>query len=75
MGIREVFEGWVLRIALKKAAKTLVGVVATAKLLQEAGFNVDAAQLETWLMAAGSAAVTVALNWLKVKTKLGAKFL
>lgn len=72
--LRSLFEGWLLKIALKKGAKAALGVVASAKILQEAGVSVDAAKFETWLMAAGAAAVTMALNWAKVKTPLG-KFL
>lgn len=75
MGLKDLLEGWVLKIAVKKGAKVLVGVMASAKVLQEAGFSVDAMKLETWLMGVGSAAVAVVLNYLKVKTRLGAKFL
>lgn len=75
MSLKEMVEGWFVKIALKKAAKAAVGVVVSAKVLQEAGLNVDAAKFETWLLAAGSALVSVALNYLKLKTRLGAKLL
>ena len=75
MGIKELVEGFVFKIALKKGVKTLVGVVGSAAVLQQAGFNVDVTKLETWLMSAGAAGITMALNFLKVKTSLGKKLL
>lgn len=75
MGIREAFEGFILKIAVKKGVKTLVGVVGSAAVLQQAGVSVDVTKLETWLMALVASGVTMALNWLKVKTSLGKKFL
>lgn len=75
MGIRSAVEGFIFKIALKKGVKTLVGVILSAKVLQEAGVNVDVAQLETWLMAGAASVVTMLLNYLKVKTKLGKRFL
>lgn len=75
MGLKEMVEGFIFKIALKKGVKTLVGVIASAKVLQEAGVQVDPMSLETWLMSVGAAGVTMLLNYLKVKTKLGQKFL
>ena len=73
--IRDLFEGWVLKIALKKAAKAAASVVGSAAVLQQAGVSVDPLALETWLTATGAGLVTMLLNWLKVKTSLGKKFL
>lgn len=75
MGLKDILEGFIFKIALKKGVKTLVGVVGSAAVLQQAGFSVDVTKLETWLMSAGAAAITMALNYLKVKTSLGKKFL
>lgn len=75
MGLRDMFEGFILKIALKKGVKTLVGVVGSAAVLQQAGVNVDVAKLETWLMGLGASAVTMVLNYLKVKTAIGKKLL
>lgn len=73
--LKDLFEGFLFKIALKKAVKSVVGVVGSAAALQQAGVNVDVTKLETWLTAAGAGAVTALLNWLKVKTSLGKKFL
>lgn len=75
MGIKDMLEGFIFKIALKKGVKALVGVIGSVVVLQQAGVNVDVAKLETWLMGVGTAGVTVALNYLKVKTSLGKKFL
>lgn len=75
MGLRDVLEGFVFKIALKKGVKTLVGVVASAGALQAAGVSVDVTKLETWLMATGASLVTMGLNFLKVKTSIGRKLL
>lgn len=78
----EMLEGWVLKIALKKGVKAagavILAAIASAKVapvLGQLGVTVDPAQLEVGLTAIGTSAVTVGLNWLKVKTSLGRKFL
>ena len=80
--LREMLEGWVLKIALKKGVKAAGAVVLSAiasvkvaPVLAQLGVTVDPGQLEVGLTAMGTAAVTVGLNWLKVKTSLGQKFL
>lgn len=82
MGLKDMIEGWVLKVALKKGVKAVVSVilsaVASAKiapLLAQGGVTIDPQQLELGLTAAGAGAITMGLNWLKVKTKLGQKFL
>ena len=75
MGLGETVQKWIFTIALKKAVKTVVGIIVSAKVLQEAGVSVDATAMETWLLASGAALATLLLNFLKVKTALGKKLL
>jgi hypothetical protein len=82
MGIKEMLEGWVLKVALKKGVKAagavILSAVASVKIapvLSQLGVTVDPAQLEVGLTAFGTAAVTMGLNWLKMKTPLGKKLL
>lgn len=79
MGLGDMFEGFLFKIALKKGVKAAVAVAGTAlasnAALAQAGVSVDLSKLEISLMSAGTAAITMLLNWAKVKTKLGAKFL
>jgi len=82
MGIRETIEEWVLKIALKKGVKAVGAVILSAAasvkvapVLANLGVTIDPAQLELGLTALGAGAVTMALNWLKLKTSLGRKFL
>ena len=75
MGIKSMVEGFILRIALKKGVKAAVGAIISIKGLAAAGVTVDATALEQFLLSAGTGAVAMALNYLKIKTKLGAKFL
>lgn len=81
MGFREMLEGWLLKIALKKGVKAAGAVilaaiasVKVAPVLAQLGVTVDPGQLEVGLTALGTAAVTVGLNFLKIKTPIG-KFL
>lgn len=78
----QMLEGWLLKIALKKGVKSACAVilaaiasVKVAPVLAQMGVTVDPGQLEVGLTALGTAAVTVGLNWFKVKTSLGQKFL
>lgn len=73
--LRDMFEGFILKMALKKGAKAFVGVLGSTAALQQAGVSVDVTKLETWLIATASSLVTMGLNWAKVKTKIGAKLL
>lgn len=80
--IREMFEGFLMRIALKKGVKAvlslLVAVMASAKVapvLTQLGVTVDTTQLEQGLIILGTAAITMLLNYLKVKTSIGKKLL
>ena len=82
MGLKEMIEGWILRVALKKGVKAVVSVILSAvvsakvaPILAQAGVTIDPVQLEVGLTAAGAGAITVGLNYLKLKTKLGQKFL
>lgn len=82
MGIKEMLEGWVLKVALKKGVKAagavILSAVASVKIapvLSQLGVTIDPAQLEVGLTAFGTAAVTMGLNWLKMKTPLGKKLL
>ena len=82
MGLKDMVEGWILKVALKKGVKAIVSVllsaIASAKvapILTQAGVTIDPVQLEVGLLAAGTGAITMALNWLKIKTSLGQKFL
>jgi hypothetical protein len=80
--IGDLVEGWVLKIALKKGVKAAGAVilaaiasVKVAPVLAQLGVTVDPGQLEIGMTTLGTAAVTVALSWLKQKTSLGRKFL
>lgn len=82
MGIKEMVEGWILKVALKKGVKAAgavilaaVASVKVAPILGQLGVAVDPNQLEVGLTAFGTAAVTMGLNWLKLKTSIGKKFL
>lgn len=82
MGLKDMIEGWLFGVALKKGVKAVAAVilaavasVKVAPVLQQMGVTVDRAQLEVGLTALGTGAVTMFLNYLKMKTKLGAKFL
>ena len=79
MGLGAMFEGFLLKIALKKGVKAAVAVAGTAiaanESLVHAGITVDITKLETFLMSAGAGLITMVLNWAKVKTKIGAKIL
>lgn len=79
MGLGEMFEGFLFKIALKKGVKVAVSVAGTAiasnAALAQAGVAVDITKLETFLLSTGAAFITVALNYLKTKTQLGAKYL
>ena len=79
MGLGDMFEGFLFKIALKKGVKAAVAVAGTAvasnAALAQAGVTVDITKLETFLMSAGAGLITMALNWAKVKTRIGAKLL
>jgi len=75
MGIGENVKKWLIMKALGKAVKTIVGVVASAGILQQAGVSVDVTKLETWLLATAAGGITILLNYLKVKTAIGKKLL
>ena len=82
MGLKELVEGWVFGIALKKGVKAIAAVtlsaVASGKVapvLAQMGITIDPVQLEAGLTVLGTGAITMGLNWLKLKTSLGKKFL
>ena len=82
MGIKDALEGFVLKVALKKGVKAAVSFVIAftasaqvAPLLAQFGVTIDPVQLEIGLTTVGTALVAMALNWLKVKTSLGQKYL
>ena len=82
MGFKEMLEGWVFGIALKKGVKAVAAVVLAtvasvkvAPVLSQLGVTIDATQLELGLTALGTGAVTIGLNWLKLKTRMGQKYL
>lgn len=82
MGLKEALEGFIFKIALKKGVKAAgavilaaVASVKVAPVLTQLGVTIDPTQLEVGLTAFGTAAVTMGLNWLKVKTSLGQKLL
>ena len=79
MGLGEMFEGFLFKIALKKGVKAAVAVAGSAVAanagLAQFGVTVDITKLETALLSTGAALITMVLNWMKTKTKLGMKFL
>jgi hypothetical protein len=82
MGLGTVVQEWFLKIALKKGVKSAVSVilaaiasVKVAPILAQMGVTVDPAQLEIGLTALGTGLLTVALNFMKVKTAIGKKLL
>ena len=82
MGLADMFEGFLFKVALKKGVKVAVAVIASAvasakiaPVLQTAGVHVDLTQMELGMTSAGTAGITMLLNWLKVKTSVGKKYL
>lgn len=75
MGLKSLVEGFLFKIALKKGVKSALGVLASINGLEAAGVQLDTSKLEQFLLSAGAAGVTMLLNFLKVKTKIGAKLL
>lgn len=82
MGLKNLIEGFVLRVALKKGVKAAVAFIisatASAKvapLLAQLGITLDPSQLEMGLTAIGTGGLVAFLNYLKQKTSLGQKYL
>lgn len=82
MGIGELLEGWLFKIALKKGVKVAASVVLTgiasvkvAPVLTQLGVTIDPGQLEIGLMSLGAGLLTILMNYLKQKTAIGKKLL
>lgn len=82
MGIREMVEGFLFKVALKKGIKAavtfIVALLASAKvapIITQAGVTIDPMQLEIGLTTLGTALITMLLNYLKTKTSVGKKLL
>lgn len=80
MGIVDGVKTWLLGKALAKAMKALAAVVVSyvtsvkvAGILAQMGVTIDVKQLAEGLTLLGTAAITILLNFLKVK--FGLKFL
>jgi hypothetical protein len=80
MGILTPVKVWLFTVALKKGIKAIVTValswltsIKVAPILASMGVTIDPAQLEMWLTGALTGLLTIIFNFLKVKTKLGAK--
>jgi hypothetical protein len=82
MTIKEMVEGWLFKIALTKGVKAVLALalsflasVKVAAILTQAGITIDPTRMEQGLTVLGTAGITMLLNWLKLKTSIGKKFL
>ena len=73
--LKDAVRGYVLKKGIYKGAKAAAVLLASIQGLKEAGVEINVDQFEQFIAASAVAGITMILNYLKVKTRIGEKLL